>query len=102
MSRIKTKEKSIQPATQPAVLSATEKPAEPEQKTTPAKCWGIWTCVKRIPRWICGFFIAVFVAVIAAIVIDIFADLGWLDSIKAFIYNILSVAEVKTVLLLSQ
>jgi hypothetical protein len=29
-----------------------KKPAETEQKATPARRRGIWTCVKRIPRWI--------------------------------------------------
>ena len=29
-----------------------EKPAEPVQSATRARCWGIWTCVKKIPRWI--------------------------------------------------
>lgn len=34
------------------VDSATTNPAETEQKVTPSKCRRIWTCVKRIPRWI--------------------------------------------------
>ncbi|MGA2171553.1 MAG: hypothetical protein ABSG82_00890 [Sedimentisphaerales bacterium] len=28
------------------------KPAETEQNDTPAKGWGVWIWVKRIPRWI--------------------------------------------------
>ena len=30
----------------------TQKPIETEQKATPAKWRMMWTCVKRIPRWI--------------------------------------------------
>jgi hypothetical protein len=70
------------------------KPEETKQNVTPAKCWGI---IKRIPRWIfkktshfiLTVIVAIFVAVIAAIAVDIFADFGWLQSIKAFIYSIL-------------
>jgi len=50
----------------------------------PSVCQRIWNRAKRIPRWICGLVVAVFVAVIAAIVVDIFADFGWLERIKAF------------------
>ncbi|MHC4463653.1 MAG: hypothetical protein ACYS30_19815 [Planctomycetota bacterium] len=67
----------------------TEKPAETERNTTPTICWRLWSCVKRIPRWICGLVIAVFFAVIAAIVVEIFADFGWLERITNFIYKIL-------------
>ena len=35
-----------------SVDAGTQKPAETEQNTTPAKLQRIWTWVKRIPRWI--------------------------------------------------
>ena len=68
-----------------------------ERELTPkadtAKCWGI----KRVTGWMfkkTSHFIltvisAIFVAVITAIVVDIFADFGWLQSIKKIIYSIL-------------
>jgi hypothetical protein len=67
--------------------------ASTDQNAAPAKHWGI----KRITGWIfrkashfiLTVIVAIFVAVIAAIAVDIFADFGWLQSIKAFIYSIL-------------
>jgi hypothetical protein len=71
------------------ITTAAKKPAEIEQKAAPAKCWGI---IKRIPGWIfkktSHFILTVIGAVIVTIVVDIFADFGWLQSIKIIIYNI--------------
>jgi hypothetical protein len=53
-----------------------------EQQITEEKKKGIFIRLLKVIG-------AIVVAVIAAIVVDIFADFGWLQSIKAFIYNIL-------------
>jgi len=45
--------------------------------------------VKKTLNFICAVIVAVVVAVIAAIVAEIFGEFGWLEQIKAFIYNIL-------------
>jgi len=69
-----------------------EKPAEPEQRTAPAKRRRIkkitgWI-FKKTWRLIVAIIVALIAGLIVAVLIDIFADLGWLDRIKAFIYNI--------------
>jgi len=70
-----------------------ETPAEKGRNTAPAKR-GMF---KRIIGWIFKktwhLIVAIIVAIIgsfiAAILIDIFGDFGWIERIKAFIYNIL-------------
>ena len=47
-------------------------PAEAGRNTAPAKCRGIWTCVKRIPRWL-----YVLVIFLAALLTCLYY-LGWL------------------------
>jgi hypothetical protein len=53
-----------------------EKPEEAERNTAAAKRWGIWTCVKRIPRWI--YVLVLFLAAL----LGILEKLGCLDPIK--------------------
>jgi hypothetical protein len=65
------------------------KPAETKRNAVPAKCWGIKRIFKKTSHFILTIIGAIFVTVIAAIAVDIFADFGWLQSIKAFIYGIL-------------
>lgn len=68
-------------------------PAEIGRNTTPAKP-GMF---KRISGWIfkktwhviVAIIVAIIGSLIAAILLDIFGDFGWLERIKAFIYNIL-------------
>ncbi|MBN2018824.1 MAG: hypothetical protein JW749_01215 [Sedimentisphaerales bacterium] len=63
-----------------------------EQNAAPAKRRGI----KRIPGWIFektshligAIIVATIGSIIAAILIDILADFGWIQSIKGFIYHI--------------
>lgn len=70
-------------------------PAEAEQNTPPAKQWR--KVIKNITGWIfkkTSHFIGTLIVtiiggLIVAILIDIFGDFGWLQSIKEFIYNIL-------------
>jgi hypothetical protein len=62
---------------------------ETEQTATVGKRQRLWTCVKKIPRWVCGLIVALLVAIIAAIVVEIFSDFGWLERIKKFIYRML-------------
>ncbi len=50
----------------------TQKPAETGRNTTPDKRCGIWTLVKRIPRWI--YVLVIFLAAL----LTIFHLLGWL------------------------
>ena len=45
--------------------------------------------LKKTSHLILTVIVAIFATVVAAIVVDIFADFGWLQSIKAFIYSIL-------------
>lgn len=65
-----------------------EKPAETEQKDTAAKYWRIVTkkiigwIFKKTSNFICAVIITVVGTVIAAIVVDIFADFGWIERIK--------------------
>lgn len=63
--------------------TSAEKPAETKRNTTPSirRC-RIWTCVKRIPRWI--YVLVLFLAAL----LTILYYLGWLEPVKAFIYNI--------------
>ena len=42
---------------------------------------------KKTSHFICAIIVAVFVTVVATVVVDILADFGWLETIKAFIYN---------------
>jgi hypothetical protein len=60
-----------------------EKPAGKRGNATPAKGWGIWAWVKRIPRWI--YVLVIFLAAL----LGIFEKFGCLESVKAFIRNIL-------------
>ena len=64
-----------------------EKPAETQQKALSLR-QRTWTCIKRIPRWICGLIITVILAVIAEIVVNIFTDFGLIKIIKSFVYRI--------------
>lgn len=59
------------------------KPAEPEQNAAVAILRKIWTCLKRIPRWI--YVIVLFLAAL----LTIFYCLGWIEPIKAFINRVL-------------
>jgi len=63
--------------------SSPQKPAETGRNTTPTIGWRLWSCVKRIPRWI-----YVLVIFLAALLTCLYY-LGWLEPIKTFIYNIL-------------
>ena len=67
----------------------TQKQAETERKIAPAKrCWikKIAGCIFKKTRHFIG---AISVSLIVAVLIAIFGEFGWLERIKAFIYNIL-------------
>ncbi len=49
-----------------------KKPVEAKQNAVQAERWGIWTCVKKIPRWI--YVLVIFLAAL----LTIFHYLGWL------------------------
>ena len=68
-------------------ISEAKRQKEKKQKNLTLR-QSTWIWIKRIPRWIFGLIVAVFVAVIAGIIVDIFADLGLLDIIKSVIYRI--------------
>lgn len=61
-----------------------KKSAETEQKAVPAEWYNrMWIWLKRIPNWI--YVLVIFLAAL----LTIFHYLGWLERIKAFIYNVL-------------
>ena len=59
------------------------KPAEAEHKATLSKVRRIWALLKKIPHWIYGL-----VIFLAALFTCIGYLLGWLGTIKAFIYRV--------------
>lgn len=73
---------------------ARKKLVETGQDTTRAKCWSI---VKKITGWlfkktsrlIGAIIVAIIGGLIVAVLIDIFGDFGWIERIKAFIYEII-------------
>jgi uncharacterized coiled-coil protein SlyX len=53
------------------------------RNATPAKGWGIWTSIKRIPLWI------YYILGALAALLTVLHLLGWLEPIKTFIAKIL-------------
>jgi len=68
-----------------AAILIASRPTETEQNTTPAKRRRIIGWIfKKTSHFICAIFVAVIATIIAAIIIDIFADFGWIKRIKEF------------------